>query len=284
MIVHRLPAYWRESPAVRVYVVLMVVFVISNTALMVVMDRSPENALTIGFAGVAAGMVAAQVVLHSIWMVFANWRLTRRLIVSFSTALVLCFSLIWILLVQLPVEETLIAIASTLLCMPLLALSIQTPLWMIKVIGRGEIVPAHVATKSGRERGLKIRDILLATGAVGVAFAAVRLLTSLDGGVASTFILMELLLVATVLSVTSLITAAVAVLVTLRARHVTFSTQLAIVIQTVLYVGWGFVMFLHDRSPPPLEALLLFFGTFASFMVFLYGPLIYLRYHGYRLR
>ncbi len=280
MTLDRPTAQWRSNPVVRLSAVLLMVFPISNYLLAISANAAGgPTSLTLLYSGLAMGLVLAQIALHSIWTVFSSWHPVFRFSASLMMALILFFSLIGGLWLHHELGHG--DLVTSLLCMPLISIAVQAPLWTLKVFWKWEIVPGWNVDTSACRHTLRIRDMLAATGSIAVAFAAVRLAGSLDG---TDELLVGLGIASVIISIVSLLVVVVALLATLRAPLVVISTLLAVTFQVALYLAWFATMCLVTREVPPPEVCSLFLGMYFGLVVFLYAPLLYLRYHGYRLR
>ncbi len=132
------------------------------------------------FMSVAMGMMCAEVVLHSIWTVFGNWSLGRRVALSSSTALILSASLLLPLFLIEASSSTGVlrswdVLLTMLLCLPVISIAIQAPYWALKGgLGWRVVGPAH-KDEPAKPTPLTIQHLMLATAVVAIAFTAIRL-------------------------------------------------------------------------------------------------------------
>ncbi len=276
-----------SSPVYRVCAVTFGSFLAVNVMLTTGLSnvRYPDSIISV-LVGLATGAVVAQMVLHSIWTVFCWWDRTRRLLVSVLSALILYLSLF-----AKPLFDTDAGAyrwneaASMLLCLPLFLLSVQLPIRALKAFRGWEIVAIAADANALRKRKSGILDLLLITGAIGIAMALTRLVgTTLMGTSNGSMFVLQMVTVAAVMSILSLLTSVIALLGTMRAANVAVGTLAAVGTQLVLCVGWYVVMCTLTHEIPPVE----FVAALVSFVVgcgvSIYAPLIYLRTRGYRLR
>ncbi len=229
------------------------------------------------------GFVGAQIGVHAIWSVFAPWSLVSRLLFSVATGLALALAYVCSEALRwgyayIDGEELL----GFLLCLPLVSLVIQLPLWLARIWLTGGFVSADGPSPEISKRSLNIRDLMLFTAVVAVTFAAARL-ASRDYGRSAPEFLVELLIQAGVAAVICLFSVLPTVIATHLARRGPWAAAVAILFETAAYVILIVVLSLIGGSPPPRDMYWIFAVVFVSFVVFLTTPLLISRRLGYRL-
>jgi hypothetical protein len=188
------------------------------------------------------GVIGAQAVLLSIYGVFAAEPAWRRVAISSGGALVL-FTM-WFAGYNASLSTSYARYhglregAILLLYLPLMGLSLQAPLWPMRVLFRWRIVESAPQIGAGERSSLTIRDLLGAMAAIGAALAAAQYaaqLASHDGASANRF-WSQIAVAAIVVAVASPIVVLPLMIAGLRARPVGPATA-AIVAYAVLVEG-----------------------------------------------
>jgi len=229
------------------------------------------------------GMVGGQAAVHSIWCVFASLPWIQRFLAGAISAIVLFVGFVippvlferhW----RLDRAEEL---AVPLLCLPLLLLAAQTPMWIMRFWFRWRIVPRDAET-SGHFEPLRIGGLLVATAVVSLALGAMRLTQSLPGrssnsnltgGVVAAFVIM----------VVSAITVLPAILACLRARRLLRALALAFTATATVpaaFVGLGMLIGVQAVS---WREYVVGLGLAGVYFVCLTAPLLIARRKGCRL-
>ena len=232
------------------------------------------------------GALGAQASLHAIWFVLAPVAAPTRIAIGLAGILVLFAAWAFGTALFLTSYSTWIdyweSVLMGLACLPLLALAVQTPLWMARVWDGWHIVHDDGTHLPPRTERLQIRHLFIATGAVAIALTAARLGTP-DGSSSDTAFLNGLLIAGAVAAVTSLFTTLPLTVATLRARRVWLAFPATAV--SAVVVAAGFIVFFNNlnQSAPPPEVYYVFCCVMASLYVATGGVLLVARTLGYRL-
>lgn len=231
------------------------------------------------------GLVGAQGGLHAIWYDFASVRPVTRLGLGAGVGLgwygmwMTGYAFQW---TRHGSPYPWSGVATGLLCLPLVLLAVRSPLWLARYFFRWRVLHRRDPARRSPFQSIGIRDILLATGAVAVALSAARtgVMVSYPDSEASLLILGLYALLAAALS---LFTTLPVVVATLRARRLWLA--LLIVLFFVLLSTVGFVAGIRGIAGewPPREVYPLLALMAACFFVCLTGPLLIMRWLGYRL-
>lgn len=231
------------------------------------------------------GMAWAEVVLLATWGVFNSLSLGRSLAATFAAALVL-FAVASVAILARTGERFLSDITVDLLVMlltlPVVLLSIQTPLWVVRIFFRAEIArPDHPPTGSYRYP-VRIKDLLLATAAIGVAVALVKAAASLDPQTNAETLYRIMLTVGVVAGTFSLIVVLPMICLVMNGEsRVRLMSAPAIWLLLILV---GVVTFLGVTAGPNARAISSFLMISGAFTAVLCGGLFTARSQGYRLR
>ena len=173
----------------------------------------------------------------------------------------------------------------TILCLPLVFLAIQSPLWFARLAFRWEMVSPSQGLQNFRP--LTIRNMLIAMAFVGCGLAAARFASTLgqiSGPRSNRDFWIPFGIVLASCFVISLATTLPMVVATLRARHaglamVGFSIYAAIaIVITLTVIG------LFARRPLRPWDVVILLTVIASFTLAMTMPLLTARRRGYRLR
>jgi hypothetical protein len=167
------------------------------------------------------------------------------------------------------------------LCLPLLALAVQLPLWIVRIWDGWTIVLAEASYPDSRKQPLQIRHILIATGVVAVALATPRAFDT--GDAAPIGFLPMLVLQALVYSVLSLLTTLPITVATLRAQR--WPRAFALAALPGILIGGGMLATIAFSAPPRImwEAYAMITCVLASFYATTGGVLLIVRRAGFRL-
>lgn len=230
----------RKRRALRCVVVCVLLFAVSNFAMGALATMFRRGALPVVLALVCYGAIGAQAALHAIWCVLAPVGLARRLTVGLVVALILFgagvlgFALFegW----GRPGGGTWIAGAvGGLLCLPLVAVAVQAPLWVAKCWFRWRVVlPPHGSCHAG-DRAFGIREMLVAMGVVAIALSATQLAAPFT--VSPATFLGAFAIVVLTLAGLSLFTTLPAVVATLRARRMSLALPTLLVFDVAIAIG-----------------------------------------------
>ncbi len=277
---------------------LVILLGIGNAAVPLVISTLPSTFyMQIGFLSIlfftfislAMGMLCAQVVLHSVWTVFGNWSMGRRVMLSGSTALLLFGSLVLPTVLadafkrsnSLPTWEEAMSIA---LCAPVALLAFQAPYWALRGGLGWRVVTSTQAKELAKPTPLSIQHLLLATAVVAVGFATIRSAATLLQTNVTEFTI-GFTVALGVWAIMSLIATVPVVIATLRARNAVLwvsATLLSYVVIAAIFFG---VAYIASGPPyPRLVDLLPLFAVFVGFFLLLTAPLLIARRMGYRLQ
>lgn len=231
--------------------------------------------------------IGAQLALHGIWCVLAPLSWANRLLVGAMSGLVLYGSVVavWIVVPILRSDlydgGSLTAALTGLLCLPLLAIGAQTPLWIMRTWLRWRIVHRDNGDPNQFEP-LRIAHLLLAMAVVSGALAAADASQSRgpSRGDEST---VELAIAALIITAISAATVLPAVLACLRARRLPLALGLAFALDAALVAGYVALGVFLGHGQFDRELLTVFSVLVGSYFVTLTAPLLIARRLGYRL-
>jgi GAF domain-containing protein len=220
-------------------------FSLNNVAVAPVMEVISQNDPAAFVVYMSMAVIGAQMALQAVWCVFAPYRLTGR--ITGAVVMVTVLPTAWILGVLL--AETMYNFADVdwyairaLMCLPLLAVAIQSPLWAAKcVLGWRVVAPWHYLEEMP-DRKFGIRDLLIAMAIGAAVLSAAQLGASPNSSVEE--FLVPVAISAVVLALVSLVTTIPVFIATMRPKR----------------IGWPLV-------------LLLFYGavlTFATIVAFVF--------------
>lgn len=248
-------------------------------------EPGPDTAVKIFLAIVWTGAIGAQVALHAMWCVLAPVAGRVRLAVGVGLAVFWYGTLVLGIAVAEGVEDEFWEAAFTgLLCLPLICLGVQLPLWILRFWLRWRIVREDADSVGARMTTLRLRHILIGTAWVAVALGAARMATpegmdSEAGFLIVTFIsAIVFMLLTTVTSLPLLIA-----ILHSRTLRVTLPVIFGVLIVTVTMCFLSVTLFSRDPT-----VAMAFAGAVGSliggYLAGLVGVLLVVRNLGYRLR
>jgi len=186
------------------------------------------------------GAIGAQAALHAIWSVLAPVSLARRLTAGLLVALVLFGGAVLGFAVSegwgRPGGGTWIAGAvGGLLCLPLVAVAVQAPLWVAKCWFRWRLVLPSDESRHACDRAFGIREMLVAMAVVAIAFSAAQLATPFTASPAA--FLGSFAIVVLTLAGLSLLTTLPVVAAALRARRISLALPTLLVFDVAIAIG-----------------------------------------------
>jgi hypothetical protein len=234
------------------------------------------------------GALGAQGMLHGIWCVFARCNLLPRVTVAIGVAVFWYGT--WMLGFAIADRSVIPSLAAYLkivltglLCLPLIAISIQTPLWAMRMWYGWRLTDEVDAAAEGSRPKPSIRHLMLATAVVALALACVR--WAMPSGTVVTeeafLTVMSIVLFAAPFSGITSIPTLVATLRTqrvCRSLAVVFAWYVAMVMTVVVTYS------VLDGTWPDLDILLPPSTVLAGLFVFLNGVMLIYRWLGYRLQ
>jgi hypothetical protein len=174
------------------------------------------------------GVIAAQGAVHAIWCVLAPVAGRIRLVVAVAVALFWYGALFLGIALVAGVEDEFWDVALIgVLCLPLISLGIQAPLWLMRFWLRWRIVRGDGDVAGARMTTLRIRHIMLGTAWIALALGATRLAKPENVDAEPAFLL-AMLIPALVLMLISGGTTLPLLLATLRARSLRVSLSIVI--------------------------------------------------------
>jgi hypothetical protein len=244
----------RPRPFWPFFLACLGLFAGTNFAIAPLMDWLSPHDFAAWLVFACVGAIGAQAALHAVWCVFAPTGFGKRLTVGVGSGLALfgAWSLGYAVFVYYEPycrAEYWETIRISLLCLPLLVIAIQSPLWMARFwLGWRILHRADPFRRSGVE-AFGIRDILAATGALAVALSAARIAMPPESAAAGRFPL-ALGIGALVAAAISLFTTLPAVAAILRARRVGLALLGTAVLDAVIGAG---LLEIGTVPPPPVS-------------------------------
>jgi hypothetical protein len=260
------------------------VFAVGNLVVAPVLDRSDPSDLIAVVAFALLGALAAQGALHSTWCVFAPVAWYVRLAVA-AVAAMLWFGTWAVGFCEtydrpyLGVEYVPVAVA-VLLCLPLIAVAIQTPLWLARFWLHWRVRHQSDQPEADGTPPLRIRHIMLFTAVAALALGLVRLassfypnpalVTGVVGGALwamfnSLFILLPVLAA------------------TLKSARLWLYVPACVLVGGGIYLGVLVSLAISFGEDPPAQAYAHVAAAVAGIYVNLAGVLLVMRRLGYRL-
>lgn len=263
-------------------------FVVTNiVSFPLLFPRGPDHVLVMVLYAAGLSAIGAQMGLHGIWCVLAPLPWAKRFLVGATSGLVLYGSVAvgWIVVPSLRHElgesDLLIALVTGLLCLPLLLLAAQVPLWIMRIWFRWRI--AHRDdVPSATLRPLRIGHLLLAMATIAAALAAARISQSISASPGNDGIVV-LAVAALVIMVISAITVLPAVLAGLYARRLPLAHALAFAADVAVVVGYVALFVALGGERLEWEIVIFMAGVAGGFFATLTVPMLIARRLGYRL-
>ncbi len=169
-----------------------------------------------------------------------------------------------------------------LLCLPIIALGVQLPLWIVRISRHWRICHNNPVTAETRSSPVGIRHIIVTTVIVAVALSAARCVAAIHH-ISAIQIIAPLLIASSAAAAASLFSTLSITIATLRAKDVWPALFVALLLNGVVFFVFLVVMSVIQRSGPPGEMygflFMLFVGFFGSFVT----AMALIRRLGYRL-
>ncbi|NQU20404.1 MAG: hypothetical protein HQ567_03910 [Candidatus Nealsonbacteria bacterium] len=233
------------------------------------------------------GAIGAQAGLHAIWCVLAPVGFAKRFAVGVGTGLFLFGA--WAVGHAAYVYERAYygpdyweTVLTALLCLPLLAIAVQLPLWMMRMWCGWRILYRASPFRHAGFEAFGIRDLLVATGMVAVALSAAQLGIS-RGDSPADVALLPLVIGAGVAAGISLIVTLPGVVATLRARRRWLALPVTLLLYMIVVFGFIAIITAIEGRSPPREAYYGMAGVGGSCFACLVGVMLMARGLGYRL-
>jgi hypothetical protein len=234
------------------------------------------------------GAVVAQGALHAVWCVFAP--VAGRVRVAVGAALALGWyggALMGLALHVGDESEFWRFMLTGLLCLPLIALGIQVPLWVVRYWLRWRFVRADDDPADAGMTTLRIQHILWGTAWVALALGAARLANPEETDTEGAFLIGMLIAVAVLLLI-SAATVLPLLVATLYARSLRFSLSVVAFVCLAAAIAFGLVAAFMVPGPPPPPVGLFATGLSGACILGyaggLTGVLLIVRKLGYRLQ
>jgi hypothetical protein len=261
-------------------------FALVNFAIVPLTDWISPNDAAAALVYLWFGAICAEGGLHAVGCVLFTHGLVRRLVLGIGVGLTLFAA--WA--VGYAVDgwyrgyfpgDFWRNVRSGLLYLPLLAIAIQLPLWVVKFWFGWRV--QHRVEPAGPRGGetFSIRDMFLATGAVALALTAARFAPQDEGPGQRWFL--ALIVIALATAAVSLIAVLPAVVATLRVRRLWWSLPITLLLQGAALFGLFIVICRIEGHSPSLRDRVGTAWMAAGFFLSLTGPLLVARGLGYRL-
>ncbi len=187
-----------------------------------------------------SGLVGAQVALLAIWCVLAPISPSKRLVAAVTTGTLLlgAFGVGFLVRVdpgRFDITAWFTEMLLALLCLPLVLIAMQMPLWAARYWLHWRVAPFGDDCPKPGGHHFRVRDLLIATGVVAVAFSAVQLAAPLS--MKSATFLVSTVVIALVCAGISLISTVPIVLVALGARRFAWVIPLLLLWGTAAIYG-----------------------------------------------
>lgn len=266
-------------------VLLLALFLAGNATIVVAMERydlwAGHPRYSDCLQGAFAGSYFAQFALHSIWTVFSHGSIVRRGLFSGTAALLLILSFFGTLqlIEEYAQEDELLTI---LFCAPVVLLAAESPLWMLQAMFGWRVLSPTSTCSIVRRRPLSIGSLLMATAAVALCFACIRIASFInETSVAS--IAISTVIVAGIVCAVGFLTLVPSLIATMYTRHIVVGLAFSVASDALVFVALIIILSIIDGSPPPPDIAWMFIPLFVSFVLVLHTPLLIARRLGYRL-
>ena len=230
------------------------------------------------------GIIGAEGALHAIWCVLAPVRFAKRLAIGVAVGLVWygAWALGYVASASLhggPYSYHWEEIFIGLLCLPLVAIAIQSPLWFARIWLRWRIEHRADPARGSDDEPFQIRHLLGATAAVAVAFSAVRLAVPGD----EEDFLIAFAIGALIAAAISLITTVPMVMATLRGRRMLLALPVILLLDVVAPLGFVVTLSIALQDRLPVTIYVGFAALGYSFFAGMAAVMLVARALGYRL-
>lgn len=230
--------------------------------------------------------IGAQVALHAVWCTLVPLHWIKRILVGTISGLVLYGA--WAAGYAFYAfhhsylrDDYCVVVATGLLCLPLLLLAAQTPLWIMRIWFRWRI--AHLDDDpSTNLQPLRIGHLMIATAAIAVALAAAQVSQAI-GGSPNDGSIVGLAVAAIIIIVISAMSSVPAVLASLRARRYPVALGLVFFVDLAIVAAYVAVMVIIAGAPLDWEGCVAVSALAVGFFVNRTLPMLIARKLGYRL-
>ncbi len=242
--------------------------------------NDPQAALVF----MCVGAIGAQGALHAVWCVLAPVGFIKRLAVGVGTGLILfgAWALGFLVSEKFLPPDFREIVRTGLLCLPLMAIAIQSPLWLARTCFGWRVARGGDPSRPSGGATFALRDIFIATAVVALALSAARLAVP-DSVSSDDEFLLPLAITVLAAAGISLLTTLPAVVATLRARRIWLALPAALLLDVMIVVGFIEIVSAIEGSPPPWQAYVFLAYMAVSFFVCLSGVLLVARGLGFRL-
>ena len=274
--------YVREGVVLWFLLGCVLVFALSNFGLMPLASAVRPNDPAAALVFVCFGAIGAQGGLHAVWCVLAPVGFIKRFAAGAVAGLVLfgAWAVGFAASEGLPLGEYDWQIVVTgLLCFPLIAIAIQLPLWLARVLRGWRVVHLADPLRHSSAATFGIRDVLVATGVVALALSAAKLAVP-DSVSSEEEFLLPLAVGASAAAGISLLTTLPVVVATLRTGRPWIPLAAALILNVTTVFGAIAIIGAILRNPAPPQVYSFMAG---GFYVCLAGVLLVIRGLGYRL-
>lgn len=281
--------HFRRSRTQTIWLVLacMAFFTVANASIFPLLSViEGEEILLMAFMAACYGAIGAQMALLAIWCTLVPLHWVRRALAVALFAIVLYGAwaagfAFFAFQHDFLRDDFWRVFATGLLCLPLLLLAAQTPLWIMRIWFRWRIVHRDDGP-STTFQPLGIRDLMIATAVIAMALAAAQYALSInspsgDGSIVG------LVIAAVIVMVISTITLLPAVLASLHARRLLLALGLVFGVDIAVVVVYVTIMVVLTGAPLDSEVFVGFPMLAAGFFLSLTVPLLIARMLGYRL-
>jgi len=263
-------------------IVSLIIFVVGNTAFALYLGEGVTVSLFNSCViGTFLGSLLAQIALHSIWTVFSNDSFVRRAVSSIVAALLILLSVFGTQLLLVG-YMTGLEFATVLLCLPIILLAVQSPLWLMRMVFGWQIAHGSQQPTDAKRERVTIASLLLATAAVAICFAGLRVSAFLIE-ISAAELGLSMIIAAGILCAASLVAVAPSLVATLRVRHVVIGLLTSSLIQFLVLVAFIGFMFLVNAILDR-DLITIFAVAYLVFVVVHHTPLLIARRLGFRLQ
>lgn len=236
------------------------------------------------FVFLCMGVIGAEAALHAIWCVLAPTPIAKRLAIGIAVGLVLYGA--WALGYSASFSGRAYRyweyVLMGLLCLPLLAIATQSPLWLARIWLRWRIEHREEPLPPSEVEPFRIRDLLAATAALALALSAIRLGMPEDIPSEEAF-LIGFAIAALVAAAVSLFTTLPVVAAALRTRRALMTLPAILLVHVATLLGVFVILSAVFQEWPPAWVYAGIVAMGFGFSACLAGVLLVARGLGYRL-
>ena len=262
-------------------------FAVANFLVAPLMSRGGPGDPGAVWVYLCMGAIGAEGGLHAIWCVLAPVRFAKRLAIGVGVGLVLYGA--WALGHAASIagrgslhDRYWGYVLTGLLCLPLLSIAIQSPLWLARIWLGWRVGHRANPFRGSEVEAFRIRHLLGATAVVALALSAVRLSVPDDVPSKEPF-LVGFAIAALVTAAVSLFTTLPAVAATLCARRLWLTLPVLLFLDVAALLGIVVILSAVFGEWPSVEILVGLAVVVGSFFACLTGVMLVVRGLGYRL-